>query len=509
MKPRFFAVLITLLCGAGALAALQRQERFPHAEHARLFPLCTGCHEGVPEGDRNRFYPARTVCAGCHNGTEQKQVSWTGRRDPFVSNLKFSHPQHEAKEQMECGSCHTRSGTPRMTVERALPDRCFACHTHRATNHFVDARCEQCHVPLARTTFVAARVEALPKPPSHSEPDFLTRIHGELSKTDRTRCEVCHTRERCASCHVDAQQRAEVQALDTAGAGLQLPKMAARYAVPASHRQPEWIQKHGASATQNPASCSTCHTRESCATCHASNAPAAIRALPSGGAVTAPGVTATRRAPPTHNTPFFAQEHGTLAAASSQTCLGCHTRPQCEDCHNSARAGRAGMSTPARASAVHASAALTKSSVVQTQDTTPRKRAAVRQRAAYHPVNFQERHSAAAYNRNLECSNCHDTARFCRACHEQRGTGTTGRLQPGFHDAQPLWLLNHGKPARQGMESCASCHKQTDCMQCHSGLGSFRVSPHGPGFDAARVQKKNARLCSACHLSDPLQRTTP
>jgi hypothetical protein len=158
-----------------------------------------------------------------------------------------------------------------------------------------------------------------------------------------------------------------------------------------------------------------------------------------------------------------------------------------------------------------AKTSLVKASGQLPQDTSRRsRRASARHRADYHPSNFLERHATASYNRNLECSNCHETSRFCRDCHEQRGMGTTGRIQPGFHDAQPLWLLNHGKPARQGLESCASCHKQTDCMQCHSGLGSFRVSPHGPGFDAARVQSKNARLCFACHLTDPLQRgTTP
>jgi hypothetical protein len=86
--------------------------------------------------------------------------------------------------------------------------------------------------------------------------------------------------------------------------------------------------------------------------------------------------------------------------------------------------------------------------------------------------------------------------------------GTSGRLQAGFHDAQPFWLLNHAKPARQGLESCTTCHKQTDCLQCHSTIGAFRVSPHGPGFDAKRVQSKNARICFACHLSDPLQRSS-
>jgi hypothetical protein len=502
MKRLLSALLVSLGLTAGGLIALNREDPFPHEEHARLFPLCIGCHEGIPEDDGGRFYPAVALCTQCHNGTEQKRVAWTNPT-PYVSNLKFSHSGHNAKEQLECSDCHTRAGAPRMAVARTVPDRCFACHAHRAQNHFVDARCAQCHVPLAQTRLVAARVAALPEPPSHRQPDFLEKLHGDLARDERARCEMCHTRERCAACHVDANQSEEIQAFAPAGPGLQLPTMKARYFVPESHERRDWIDRHGGPARADISNCAACHTRESCTTCHAAGTPRAVLALPSRTSIVAPGVAASRRAPSTHSAPFFEEQHGPLAAASRATCLGCHVRTQCEKCHNSIRAGR---DDPRSATASTPSVALTKSSVVQ--DTSRPRRASVRHSASYHPANFMERHANAAYNRNLECANCHETARFCRDCHERRGMGTTGRLQAGFHDAQPLWLLNHGKPARQGLESCASCHKQTDCMQCHSSIGAFRISPHGPGFDARRVQERNARLCFACHLTDPLQGRT-
>lgn len=505
MRRVYLAVIMLMLCAAGGLVALEhvRQDEFPHQEHARLFPLCTGCHEGVPEGDRANFYPPRTLCEGCHNGTDRKRVSWNGA-SPYTSNLKFSHPEHEAERALECSACHTRAGQPRMAVEqRVVAARCFECHEGRS--HFVDAVCSQCHLPLSRTSFTAARVERLPKPATHDQPDFLQRLHGDLAKSDRARCQICHTRERCTACHVNARELAEVQSFETKGPNLQLPTFTARYFVPASHRDADWLETHGGAARANIANCSTCHTRESCASCHAVNAPKPVRSLPTRVAVAAPGVSATRRAPATHNTPFFEREHGALAAATPQACQGCHQRTQCEKCHNAASTG----TSQAGSAEAATNAVLVKASGAQ-QDTSRRTRRTFRHRPDYHPANFLERHASAAYNRNLECSNCHDTSRFCRACHEQRGMGTTGRLQAGFHDAQPFWLLNHGKPARQGLESCASCHKQTDCMQCHSALGSLRVSPHGPGFDAARVQSKNARLCFTCHLTDPLERgTTP
>jgi hypothetical protein len=501
MRRTYVAIAVLLLSMAGALAALSRDADFPHEKHAQLFPLCTGCHEGIEENDRARFFPGRALCQNCHNGTEQKHVDWRGPTT-YASNLKFSHETHQSKEPLECSACHNRAGQSRMTVVRTLPNQCFACHAHQARDHFVNARCEQCHVPLARTAFLASRVDSLPKPPSHDAPDFLQRAHGELSKTAQALCAVCHTRERCAACHVDAR-RTEVQAFEPAGAQLRLPRFTARYFLPESHRSAEWIERHGQAASTDITKCSACHTRESCAACHATNQPKPVRALPRIATVTAPGVKATRRAPPTHKTPFFEQEHGTLAAASRQKCMGCHTRPQCENCHNAAASGRS-ASVPA--TSAQAKTAQLKASTSAGQDSSRGPHRMRRLRAAYHPNNFLERHASAAYNRNLECANCHETSRFCRSCHEQQGMGTSGRLQPGFHDAQPLWLLNHGKPARQGMESCASCHKQTDCMQCHSSLGSFRVNPHGPSFDAARVQSKNQKLCFACHLTDPLQR---
>jgi hypothetical protein len=116
------------------------------------------------------------------------------------------------------------------------------------------------------------------------------------------------------------------------------------------------------------------------------------------------------------------------------------------------------------------------------------------------------RHSSTAYGRRLECSNCHDAKAFCQDCHRQAGIATAGggRLRTALHDAEPLWLLRHGAAARQGLESCTTCHTQRNCLQCHSEIGAFRINPHGPGFDARRAHAKNPVICFACHLADPL-----
>lgn len=465
------AAALALVLAAASLHG-GRQEPFPHPAHAGLFPLCTGCHEGVPAGDSARFYPEPALCVQCHDGVQYETVVW--EPPAFApTNLRFAHPAH-ARELaiadevvLDCVVCHTPEDTTRMAVERAVASRCIDCHAHQATAHLIDAECAACHTTLAASDLPLQRILALPAPATHLRPDFLSDVHGELAVAGPARCSVCHTRETCTSCHVQPAVVAVIVDIPEAPPAMELPAYPAAYFVPASHQDPLWLERHGPAAHQRIEACATCHTRESCTTCHTERAPRTIARLASARDVVAPGVVVERRAPLSHAAPFFEREHGTLAATSGQTCTGCHTRRYCEECHNA----------PAD--------------------------------PGYHPANFVARHASAAYGARLECSNCHDARVFCRDCHERTGMGTFGRLRPGFHDAQPLWLLRHGQPARQGLESCTTCHTQTDCMQCHSQLGAFRVSPHGPGFDPERAQARNAAICFACHLTDPTGRSNP
>ncbi|MCA9768685.1 MAG: hypothetical protein KC485_07710, partial [Gemmatimonadetes bacterium] len=60
-------------------------------------------------------------------------------------------------------------------------------------------------------------------------------------------------------------------------------------------------------------------------------------------------------------------------------------------------------------------------------------------------------------------------------------------------------LVGHGQAARQSLESCVSCHVERDCTVCHSAQGGRRFNPHGPGFDAERLRRRNPEMCIACH----------
>jgi hypothetical protein len=576
MRGRRFCIAIVLAALAGSAALLARaqsDEGFPHEKHQGLFPLCIGCHEGIPTGDVAQWYPEPETCVSCHDGEREERVEWSGptRR---VTNLQFDHPAHQAEmvahdgREMECAECHSQPGARRMEVEWAVAERCISCHAHEARNHYVDADCATCHLPLAETRFTAMRVEGLPRPPSHDEPDFRTRRHGELAASEPERCSTCHTRELCSSCHVDVPRVAEIGRIPQAGPALGLPRFVARYPVPPSHLQPDWMEAHGAMATV--ANCSTCHTRESCTTCHTERLPAVVAQHPTRQETVAPGARVTMRAPESHASAFFAARHGAIAASRPQNCAACHSQSRfCQTCHEPlAHAGEAApgsvdaaglwsdlldavkrfrasgskasigmvpgpaLRTPEPGTIVHSSLFPLSSFLGQSgggakADTVPgrprvqvagdtaapvtaRPRARRFTRAPeFHPTNYLSRHAAEAYAQRQECSSCHNTRVFCRDCHQQAGFEATGRLGPGFHSAEPVWLFRHSQAARQTLESCTSCHAQRDCMQCHSQLGSFQVNPHGRNFDAERARRRNPQICGACHLAEPTAGRVP
>jgi cytochrome c7-like protein/doubled CXXCH motif protein len=461
-RPAMITVLLAVL--VASRAAAQQPQRFDHLKHRSLFPTCTSCHSGVEQAGQP-LWPDSAQCAACHDGEVQPRVTWQ-YPESLRTNLRFSHAAHRAVSagatSPACMDCHGEVGAPWMAVQPPVVTRCFACHGLK-TAHLAaaDADCATCHLPLAQAVrLTRADVAAIDTPPSHREPGFARGAgHGRLAAAPgggvAASCATCHARDFCLTCHVDAPEQAVIQAL---AADPRSTAIAAQLAPPETHAAPDFLKRHGR-VRADVRQCATCHTRESCLTCHAGMARVAAGLYPAGPG-RGVGARITRRLPPSH-AGGFAQRHAAEASARSATCAGCHTRADCLACHRPSAASVAG----------------------------------------YHPAGFLARHPVAAYSRETNCSDCHNTGAFCLSCHA--AVGLTARTQilgsSGYHDAKRFFGLGHGQAARQDLESCTGCHVERDCLTCHASFGARRFDPHGPGFDAARLRRKNPQMCTACH----------
>ncbi len=172
----------------------------------------------------------------------------------------------------------------------------------------------------------------------------------------------------------------------------------------------------------------------------------------------------------------FANDHRQEAAQVDATCTACHDRSTCIACHQ-------GVTKPAE----------------------------------FHRGNYVLTHAVEARRGTPDCSVCHRAQSFCVGCHERTGVGLRG--ETGFSGLAPAtsfhpagWASSAGGPnrhageARRNIASCASCHRENDCLGCHSAeRGALRVSPHPPGWrGSARcraLDRGNRRMCLKCHTS--------
>jgi hypothetical protein len=515
------AAPVLMAQSAAAPSAVQTTATFPHAKHDKLFPQCSSCHAGVPAGDRAAAFPDSALCGQCHNGRDQKKVTWAVPHRT-ATLLRFSHTRHNevvGATGTQCTTCHADKGAKWMHVERATMERCQSCHTHKTSEHLgAENRCSTCHLTLVQSKELsAARISAFPKPESHKS-DTFARQHGAIAGERKIQCATCHSRESCARCHVNASSiTAQFGLAPDPRVAVLMAGRLAEYGIPVTHRSATFRQSHGALARANVATCAHCHARASCEACHTgTNGADVIAQVPvaePGGAsgatikstarltagalpwrLTPDEVVPTGRIaigsvrrnslkPPIDprdslkrdslakadtakekavvHPPGYARNHGVQASTSQPGCDGCHTRTYCAECH-------AGESS-----------------------------------RRFHVSNFVMRHAPEAWGRDMDCQQCHNREVFCRGCHVQVGLSSKGRSNVGYHSAIPLWPLQHGQAARQGLQSCTSCHTQKDCMQCHA-QGGRGINPHGPDFDARRMWKANRLTCLRCHLKDPL-----
>jgi len=466
MKRSLGGLLFAVVAAAGATGvatgmsrAHGNDEAFDHAQHAELFPSCLACHRGVVEA-RASVFPDPAGCANCHDGSDDLEpVEWEPRDGPRATNLRFEHREHVREvaregdqEPLLCVECHAPEAAPWMTVQRAVVASCFDCH-NLGPEHLAaaDDTCATCHTDLADSpTLQLEQVAGFEAPPSHAEAGFAFE-HGDV--TDAT-CAICHARDFCVQCHVNAPDVEQIASLKPDERSLAI---AAELPAPASHASSAFLSNHGREARESSETCAVCHTASSCTTCHVGE-PELAAFLPTEGPGRGSGARIDRTPPPSHDQAFLTA-HGSEAAARPETCAGCHVRSDCTECH------RPGAPTG----------------------------------TGFHPADFMTRHPAAAYARETSCADCHATAEFCTSCHAEAGLTASDILTSSFHDGQAAFSVGHGAAARRDLETCTSCHVERDCMVCHSSTGGRGINPHGPDFDAEKLRRTNPQACTACH----------
>lgn len=463
-----WVLLLYLVLPARATA---QGSSFPHRRHEGLFPLCSGCHTTSASAPTGITFPEPRVCARCHDGTERQRVEWR-ERPARASNLRFTHAEHPMEGKASdpssaCETCHREPGSStRMAVTEARPRACLSCHEHQAPEHLSpEASCRRCHVPLTEArSLTAARIARLPQPASHDEGPTWLAEHGAAARESLESCRVCHARESCERCHLNAGSLEAVQGLgrDPRVADL-VQGRAPEYPEPSSHEGGDWSWRHrDVALAEGLASCANCHARSSCRACHLESGTTSLDELPAPDPRGLRGVDLGSRRRAVHP-PGFERGHEVQASAAEAGCESCHQKSTfCVSCH-------AGGSDP-----------------------------------GFHLDDFLSQHAVEAYGNEADCASCHNPELFCRSCHKAIGLASSGRLDGGFHNAQPFWLLEHGEGARKGLESCTTCHAQNDCAQCHSARGGWRVNPHGPDFDARRMREQAPLTCLRCHFGDPL-----
>lgn len=334
---------------------------------------------------------------------------------------------------------------------------CAGCHAAATTSRSVldvllpgEAACRACH-PIDRAE--PAR-EVAGAPPARCEACHVgwtegappARMHVPAAELKFDHAAHAAAGVGCESCHAGVGGDGEAE-----GAWAHLPTMA---------------------------SCLACHdgaaADDACATCHLS-ALGVLRTELASGVLAPRGATFGDA----HDL-AFAIDHARAARRGDATCDACHRESFCVECH-------AGTVKPVE----------------------------------FHPGDYVLTHAVDARRGRPDCSTCHRQQTFCVACHERSGVGMraerafdgdgeAGRFHPAGWASSAVGGANeHARQARASLDTCASCHREDDCLACHSAeLGAPRVSPHGRGWrGSARCEAlaaRNARMCLRCH-TDPAE----
>ncbi|MCA9545506.1 MAG: cytochrome c3 family protein [Myxococcales bacterium] len=304
-----------------------------------------------------------------------------------------------------------------------------------------------------------------------------------------------HAQTPCGQCHgaVEASPRARERHAPPAAACVEChPK--AEYADPpvrpgpaltfshAAHagRGAACVDCHPAGARAEKAACLGCHDGQKaparCAMCHPAQPDQHLRTDWGLGRSLVPD---GRLGYGDHGDPQWAKRHGPLAKAAPDTCDACHRKDECGACH-------VGQIRPLE----------------------------------LHPADYLVSHPVEARRDLVRCATCHRQQTFCTGCHAQSGVvdsagplgfgavtqGSRDYHPPGFvgEAGGPVGPEHHRHAARRSLNTCVSCHQESQCVTCHGvqATGRLRASPHPPGYTAnlcRRALALNPTGCLKCH----------
>ncbi len=346
--------------------------------------------------------------------------------------------------------------SPVVYPEQRLP-LTFSHRTHLARG----ATCAMCH-PNA-TTSQSAVDNLIPT-------ETACRACHPIDRSEPERVVAGAPPARCVACHPGYTPGAVVARVYLTPPPLKLSH--------AAHTAPPCARCHGdlakvdlATTKQLPtmASCLTCHTKGTderrCGDCHVTKLGGLLEtAFPHGTLV--PSSTGLGDA----HGPRFERDHTQEARQVGATCTACHDRSECVACHQ-------GVVKPLE----------------------------------FHPGNYVLVHGVEAKRGTPDCSACHRAQSFCVACHERTGVGprafevaVPGAPPRMFH--APGFDRTHGPEAKRNITSCASCHREEDCVRCHSNApGTLRASPHPRDWRGSAkcksLDRGNRRMCLRCHIT--------
>lgn len=226
-------------------------------------------------------------------------------------------------------------------------------------------------------------------------------------------------------------------------------------------------------------SCDGCHppevrggaalpTEESCLDCHgnqgvANDCPDCHPVGDDGRLITeieANQLTPTLLLRPDNHDALWDVEHGFSAAVDQTTCETCHLESDCLGCHD----GTLSTQSP-------------------------------------HPLGYLQIHAIQQATGMSDCNSCHTVSGFCVDCHIDMGMVTTSPWPERTTRNHPIdWVTSatngHAVEAQMDLMACASCHPESDCVQCHA-----LVSPHGADFGSScdTMLSTNPFVCARCH----------